>query len=203
VNAGGVWDRSSFYANAGTYSLPPFAFTDTAGMVAGIPGILVFRSRHHSPSWNCDPGFGPSQLLPGRVQFGSTVVGIEGQIDGLKVSRAFAFTGPSLTSNGIGATFWSESLTGAGTIERNVEGSLRGCVGQARDRWLVSGTGGVAVTSLRARGTFNYNLTLGPTLVPIAGLANPTASSSSDVARRWSARPSGSAPNTPCRGTSR
>jgi len=84
-----------------------------------------------------------------NVQFGSTVVGIEGQIDGLKVSRAFAFTGPSLTSNGIGATFWSESLTGAGTIERNVEGSLRGRVGQARDRWRVSGTGGVAVTSLR------------------------------------------------------
>jgi outer membrane immunogenic protein len=183
VNAGGDWDRSSFSADANSYALPPFAFNDP-GTFTGFPSIVFVPGTFALPGTvTLDSGHRGSFL--GGVQagynwqFGSTVLGLEGQLDGLKVSRAFAFTGPALTSTGI-ATFWSESLTGAGTIERDIEGSFRGRIGQAWDRWLVYGTGGVAVTSVRARGTFNYNLTLGPTLTPVAGISNPSGSSSSD-----------------------
>jgi outer membrane immunogenic protein len=93
ANAGGAWDDSGFAADPGQYMLSPFAFRDNAGAFTGIPGILVFV-----------PGTFP---LPGRVavgsnrgsflggvqvgynwQFGTTVLGLEGQIDSLKASRS-------------------------------------------------------------------------------------------------------------------
>jgi outer membrane immunogenic protein len=188
ANAGGVWDRGSFSADPASFTLPPFAFTDTVGLFTGAPGTLVFVPGTFPLPGTLTLDSGQHGSFLGGVQagynwqFGSTVVGIEGQVDGLKVSQAFALAGPSRTFNGV-ATFAAESLTGAGTIERDLEGSLRGRFGQAWDRWLVYGTGGVAVTSVRARGTFDYNLTLGPTLTPIAGLTNPSGISSSDTSK--------------------
>jgi opacity protein-like surface antigen len=184
VNAGGVWDRSSFTLDPGGYSLPPFIFDDTVGAFSGFPGAFVLVPGTFPLPGTVNLASSRGSFLGGvqagyNWQFGSTVLGLEGQIDGLKVSQAFAFAGPALTAT----TFWSESLTGGGTIERDFEGSLRGRVGQAWDRWLVYGTGGVAVTSVRARGTFNYNLTLGPTLTPFAGITNPTGSTSSDTSK--------------------
>src|SRR5262249_15943857 len=146
-NLGGAWDRDSFNLDPGSYRLPPFAFLDTAGLFAGNPGTLVFV-----------PGTFP---LPGTVtldsgrrgsflgglqagynwQLGSVVYGLEGQIDGLKVSRAFAFAGPSITSIGL-ATFWYENLNGSGTLERDMEGSFpwaarlrHGSAADLRNRW--------------------------------------------------------------------
>ena len=189
-NLGGAWDRDSFNPDPGSYRLPPFAFLDTAGLFAGNPGTLVFV-----------PGTIP---LPGTVtldsgrrgsflgglqagynwQLGSLVYGLEGQIDGLKVSRAFAFAGPSITSIGL-ATFWSENLNGSGTLERDMEGSFRGRLGYAMDRLLIYGTGGVAVTNVRTHGAFAYHLALGPTLTPIPGLNNPAGSNSSDTSKTF------------------
>ena len=188
VNAGGVWDRSSFDLDPGGYSLPPFSFTDVTGAFTGFPGTFVIVPGTFPLPGTVTLDSGRRSSFLGGVQagynwqFGSTVVGLEGQVDGLKVSRAFAFTGPALAIPS-GTTFVSDSLTGAGTIERDIEGSFRGRIGQAWDRWLVYGTGGVAVTSVRARGTFNYNLALGPGLTPVAGLTNPSGSSSSDSSK--------------------
>ena len=187
VNAGGVWDRSSFSADPGGYMLPPLLFTDVTGGFTGIPGIILAIPGTISLPGTVTLDSGHHGSFLGGVQagynwqFGSTVVGLEGQIDGLKVSQAFAFAGPAQTFTGI-TTSVSESLTGAGTIERDFEGSLRGRIGQAWDRWLVYGTGGVAVTSVRARGTFNYNLAVGPGLTPLAG-PNPSGSTSSDSSK--------------------
>src|SRR5215472_3198085 len=139
VNAGGVWDRGRFSSDTATYSLPPFAFTDTAGLFTGFPGNLVFVPGTFPLPGTVTIDSGRRSSFLGGVQAGynwqsgSTVFGVEGQVDGLKVSRAFNFAGPALASG----TFWAESLTGAGTIERTIEGSLRGRVGQAWDRWLV------------------------------------------------------------------
>jgi outer membrane immunogenic protein len=179
VNAGGVWDRSSFGLDPGGYALPPFAFID-AGIPTFVPGTIPLPGTVTLDSGRRGSFLGGVQAGY-NWQFGSTVVGLEGQIDGLKVSQAFAFAGPALNFP-IGATSVSESLTGAGTIERDIEGSFRGRIGHAWDRWLVYGTGGVAVTSVRARGTFNYNLTLNG-LPPIGGLTNPSGSASSDSSK--------------------
>jgi outer membrane immunogenic protein len=189
VNAGGVWDRSSFGLDPGGYALPPLLFTDVTGAFTGFPGIiLVIPGTIPLPGTVTLDSGRRSSFLGGvqagyNWQFGSTVVGLEGQVDGLKVSQAFAFAGPADTFGGVTpGTFVSRSLTGAGTIERDIEGSFRGRVGQAWDRWLVYGTGGVAVTSVRARGIFNFNLTVAPGLTALAG-PNPSGSSSSDSSK--------------------
>src|SRR5262249_231749 len=113
---------------------------------------------------------------------GPVVYGLEAQMSGLNVSRAFAFAGPALTFNGV-ATSVSESLSGSGTIERHWEGAFRGRLGYAQGRWLFYGTGGVAVSSITARGAFGYNLALGPTLTPFPGLPNPSGSSSGSTTK--------------------
>jgi outer membrane immunogenic protein len=189
VNAGGVWDRSSFSLDPGGYMLPPVFFNDPTGAFAGLGPVAVVLIPGTIPlpgTVTLDSGR-RSSFLGGvqagyNWQFGSTVLGLEGQVDGLKVSQAFAFAGPAQTFTGV-ATFVSRSLTGAGTVERDIEGSFRGRIGHAWDRWLVYGTGGVAATSVRARGTFNANLTLGPGLLPIPGLGNTGGSSSSDSSK--------------------
>jgi outer membrane immunogenic protein len=191
VNAGGVWDRSSFDLDPGGYSLPSIFFNDPTGAFAGLGPVAIVLIPGTIPlpgTVTLDSGR-RSSFLGGvqagyNWQFGSTVVGLEGQVDGLKVSQAFAFVGPAQTFTGAApGTFISRSLTGAGTIERDIEGSLRGRVGHAWDRWLVYGTGGVAVTSVRARGTFNANLALSPVFLPIPGLGNVSAPSSSDSSK--------------------
>jgi outer membrane immunogenic protein len=178
-NLGGTWDRGSVDPAGFGYSLPPFAFNDPGGLFNGAPGLVFVPGTFPLPGALVVDSSIRSSFLGGvqvghNWQTGPWVYGVEGQADGLKVSRAFAFAGPSLTFAGI-STFASEGLNGAGTIEREFEGSLRGRLGRARDRLLVYGTGGVAVTGLRARGALNYNLTLGPGLTPAPGITNPSS----------------------------
>jgi outer membrane immunogenic protein len=187
ANAGGTWDGGRFSSSTGAgYTLPPFAFSDPNGVFVPGGSFLVFVPGTIPLPGTAGLGGGRSFLGGLQAgynwQVGALVYGLEGQIDGLKVSRALGFTGPALTFTGI-SSFTSESLTGSGTIERDLEGSFRARFGYARDRWLVYGTAGVAVTSISARGNFAYNLTLGPGLTPIAGLSNPSGTSSGSSSR--------------------
>jgi opacity protein-like surface antigen len=187
-NIGGAWDRAKFDPTATSAMLPPFAFTDVAGLYTGAPGTLVFVPGTIPLSATTTLNSGVRGSLLGGLQggynwqSGPVVYGLEGQIDGLNTSRAFAFAGPLLTFTGL-ATSVSESLSGSGTIERHWEGSFRGRLGYAQGRWLFYGTGGVAVTSITARGAFAYNLALGPTLTPIPGLPNPSGSTSGNTTK--------------------
>jgi outer membrane immunogenic protein len=180
ANAGGVWDRSDFAPTGPGFLLPPFAFAD--------PNSLIFPPP--PTNFNFVPGTFPQ---PGTVtpassrrasfvgggqagynwQSGPTVFGIEGDIQGLKNSQGFVFgTEPFILTTA--GSFLRSILAGTGTIERDIQGSLRGRFGQAYDRLLVYGTGGLAVTHLKTQGTYNYTLALGPGLTPSPGLPNPT-----------------------------
>jgi outer membrane immunogenic protein len=139
-NLGGAWDRASFDPTATSVMLPPFAFSDVAGLFTGAPGTLVFV-----------PGTIP---LPGAAtlnssvrgsflgglqggynwQSGPVVYGLEGQLDGLNISRAFAFAGPALAFTRV-ATSVSESLSGSGTVERLVSWAAGVCARSVALLW--------------------------------------------------------------------
>ncbi len=181
ANLGSVQDRETFNLDPGSgYALPPFEFVDAAGFFAGpsvivpgtipLPGAVTLDSGHGSFIGGLQAGY--------NRQFGSMVYGLEGEIDGLKVSQAFAFAGPSLRFIG-NAVSVSESLNGTGTFERQFEGSFRGRIGYALDRLLLYGTGGVAVTSVKAQAAFAYNLALNP--IPVSG--NPAGSTSGEITK--------------------
>jgi outer membrane immunogenic protein len=186
ANLGGTWDRAGLDPElSGGFSLPPFAFTDTAGLFTGLPGQLVFvpgtiplpgalmLTSGHSSSFmgGAQAGY--------NWQWGSTVFGLEGQIDGLHTSQSALFVGPSLTFPGVSTSVFT-GLGGSASIERNVQGSLRGRLGYANDRWLIYGTGGPAFTSVHIHSMYAYTLTLAPSLVPIAGVPNPSGVSTFD-----------------------
>ena len=87
-------------------------------------------------SWSYNPDGVVGGLHSGyNYQFNSFVVGVEGDIE-LANNRG-GFTDPG----------------GAGTTHVDVQGSLRGRLGYAIDRFLIYGTGGVAIAELKNKYT--------------------------------------------------
>ncbi len=81
-----------------------------------------------------------------RIQFGSTVVGIEGDINANSLSSSSTYSGANL--------YRAESFTG--TVKQGADGSIRGRFGFLVTPWtMVYGTGGVAFGSIS--GSFGYN----------------------------------------------
>ena len=81
-----------------------------------------------------------------RIQFGSTVVGIEGDINANSLSSSSSYSGANL--------YRAESFTG--TVKQGADGSIRGRFGFLVTPWtMVYGTGGVAFGSVS--GSFGYS----------------------------------------------
>jgi outer membrane immunogenic protein len=175
VNAGGVWDRGNLTDTSGAaFSFAPFAFiSPPAFPPAGIPtlvpgtiplpGTLTVGSGQHS-------SFVGGGQIGYNWQSGRWVYGLEGQIQGLKTGQDFAFAAQEV----ITLPFVTHTLTGNGTLERDIQAALRGRLGYTWDRLLVYGTGGVAFTRLKTNAAYTYAFALAPGVAPIAGIANPT-----------------------------
>src|ERR1700722_19706427 len=81
-----------------------------------------------------------------RIQFGSVVAGIEGDINAKSASSSYSQSGSDL--------FRSETFTG--TASQGADGSIRGRLGYLVTPWtMVYGTGGVAFG--KVSGSFAYN----------------------------------------------
>jgi outer membrane immunogenic protein len=103
-------------------------------------------------------------------QSGRWVYGLEGQLQGLRTGQDFAFAVQEV----ITLPFVTHTLTGNGTLERDIQAALRGRLGYTWDRLLVYGTGGVAFTRLKTNAAYTYAFALAPGVAPVAGVANPT-----------------------------
>jgi outer membrane immunogenic protein len=179
LNAGGVWDRGDLAITpGGGFSLPPFAVLDPGGLVfAGAGGVPIFvPGTIPLPGTFATSGRSGSFIGGGQVgynwQSGQTVYGVEAELQGLKTSQGFTLIGPSTVFAGSGTSIVS-AINGNGSIERNIEGSLRGRVGYTWDRMLAYATGGLAVTQLKTHAAYTYMLTLPPGITPVPGLTNP------------------------------
>jgi outer membrane immunogenic protein len=174
LNAGGVWDRGNLTDTSGAaFSFAPYAFISPpalppAGIPTFVPGTIplpgtltVGSDRHGSFVGGGQVGY--------NWQSGRWVYGLEGQIQGLKTGQDFAFAFQPIVF-----PFATNALTGNGTLERDIQAALRGRLGYTWDRLLVYGTGGVAFTRLKTNAAYTYAFALAPGVAPVAGVANPT-----------------------------
>jgi opacity protein-like surface antigen len=181
LNVGGVWDNGSLRDSGTTVSYPPFALVDTTGAIftrgipTFVPGTIPLPAAVRSSS-NGNGSFMGGGQLGHNWQWGPTVFGLEADIQGLDASQRFTLvtTPGQLTLPGLVNNF-----SGGGTIERSVQGSLRGRLGYAWDRLMLYGTTGVALTELHTRATYNYTFALPPGFTPVPGITNPTNTTNS------------------------
>jgi outer membrane immunogenic protein len=126
------------------YIPPPIPiFSWTGFYIGGQVGYAWGRdsSTLNTPigTFGFNNGFGqrPSGVIGGahlgyNYQINQFLIGIEGDVDGTSLSRTFA--------PGFGDTFG---------VREQIEGSVRGRIGYAFDRFLVYGTGGVAFSGIK------------------------------------------------------
>jgi outer membrane immunogenic protein len=123
------------------YVPPPPVFTWTGvyigGQVGGVWGVHAF-----------DPFTSerPSGVIGGahlgyQVQFNQWIIGIEGSADGTSLSRTATAVFPGV----LPGEFTTVSADG----RSDIQGSIRGKIGLAWDRFMIYGTGGLAVGHFR------------------------------------------------------
>jgi outer membrane immunogenic protein len=180
VNAGGVWDRGNLTDTSGAaFSFAPFAFISPpafppAGIPTLVPGTIPLPGTLTAGSGQHGSFVGGGQIGY-NWQSGRWVYGIEGQIQGLKTGQDFAFAAQEV----ITLPFVTHTLTGNGTLERDIQAALRGRLGYTWDRLLVYGTGGVAFTRLKTNAAYTYAFALAPGVAPFPGITNPTTTTTS------------------------
>ena len=181
LSVGGVWDDGRLNPVSTSASLPPFAFTDPTGTIFPPAGTLIFAPgtiplAGTLRSSAASAAFAGGGQVGRDWQFGSTVFGLEGDVQGLaSSSQNFSFAGPASPFGNLGVS----AISGSGSIQRNVQGSIRSRLGYAWDRFLLYGSAGIALGDLQTRATYNYAFALSPPLVPIAGISNPANTTAS------------------------
>jgi outer membrane immunogenic protein len=133
---GGVSPMSQGFAEPGAYLFPG------SGSCIGFPAYCTETPFNFTGNKTSATGGG---FVGYRVQFGTTVAGIEGDLNAKSASSSYTFSDSNAYRN--------ETFTGS--VKQGADGSIRGRVGfLVTPTVLVYGTGGVAFGSVS--GSFGY-----------------------------------------------
>lgn len=136
-NAGEAWGNSNLTTNAPTGAI--------FGPIVPVAPVNAVGIQKISPS-----GFTGGLDAGYNLQFGATVVGIEGDIDSMHLNGTKTVTNLYPALAGGGASFTLSSAASTDWVA-----TIRGRVGYSANNWLFFATGGAAFTSLK--GTFSFS----------------------------------------------
>jgi len=135
-----------------------------------LPGSVSVAPSALAPGSTLGFGHGTNGSITGggqagyNWQFNNFVLGVEGDIKGGGPSNTTTVLPPGLPNFAPGGSF---------TASSSVNGSIRGRVGYALDRWLLYGTGGVAFANVNLQANFAPT-TVGGASVPGVASSNST-----------------------------